>query len=263
MMITSTQNPRIKRLLALDKKKERQTEGVFPIEGIKEIEQALAGGIEITEIYHCPDIPLPPSVQQKLPTNVPITLVSPAVYQKIAYRESTGGIVAVAQTPAPRTLQQIPTTTSNLLVLVIDGVEKPGNLGALLRTADAAQLHAVIVCDPTADLYNPNTIRASLGCLFTVPVICTSTQQAIEWLLQHNVTIFATELQASSPYYQHNYKQHTAIVVGTEATGITPAWRTHAHHNIIIPMHGTIDSMNVSVSAAIVLFEALRQRTLS
>ena len=180
------------------------------------------------------------------------------LYAKIAYREGTEGLIAEVKV-RERTLGELEMPDSPLVV-VLEGVEKPGNLGAVLRSADAAGADAVLVCDPLTDLYNPNLIRASIGAVFTVPVVCCSSPEAIKWLKDNNINIFTAQLQDSSWYYDTDMKGGTAIVIGTEATGLTAAWREAADAHIRIPMLGELDSLNASVSAAILLFEAVRQR---
>ena len=184
--------------------------------------------------------------------------VTREIYEKIAYRGGTEGLVAEVKAKeialAELKLSERP------LVVVLEGVEKPGNLGAVLRSADAAGADAVLVCDPLTDLYNPNLIRASIGAVFTVPVACCSSEEAIKWLKDNNIKIYTAQLQDSSWYYDTDMRGGTAIVIGTEATGLTAAWREAADAHIRIPMLGELDSLNASVSAAILLFEAVRQR---
>ena len=145
-------------------------------------------------------------------------------------------------------------------MLVLESVEKPGNLGAILRTADAANLDAVIICDPQTDIYNPNAIRSSIGCIFTMPVVTSTTEQTIRWLRSNSVMIFATALTAAHYYHETDFRKPSAIIMGSEASGLSDQWLDEADHLIKIPMNGKIDSMNVSASAAVVVFEALRQR---
>ena len=184
--------------------------------------------------------------------------VSSAVYEKIAYRGSTEGIVAVVR--ARRlTLGDLP-EHRNPLYIVLESVEKPGNLGAVLRSADAAGADAVMVCDPLTDLYNPNLIRSSVGAVFSVPCVACTSEECIDFLKAHQVSILTAQLQDSKLYYDTDMTGATAIVMGTEATGLTPRWRQAADAHIRIPMLGRLDSLNVSVSAAILLFEAVRQR---
>jgi len=180
------------------------------------------------------------------------------IYAKVAYREGTEGIIAEVKSKH-LTLEDLK-LKDNPLVMVLEGVEKPGNLGAVLRSADAAGADAVIICDPLTDIYNPNLIRASIGAVFTVPVVCCSSEEAIAFLKARDIRILTAQLQDSSPYYNVDMTCGTALVMGTEATGLTPVWRAAADAHILIPMLGRLDSLNVSVSAAILLYEAVRQR---
>ena len=184
--------------------------------------------------------------------------ISREVYQKLAYRDTTEGIIAVAKSKRLQLgdLQ----LTDNPLILVAESPEKPGNIGALLRTADAAAVDAVIIADPRGDLYNPNIVRSSVGCLFTNTIATGSTDEVISFLKERNINIYCATLQDSTSYHTQNFTTPTALVVGTEATGLSTAWREASTQNIIIPMSGEIDSMNVSVAAAILIFEAKRQR---
>ena len=184
--------------------------------------------------------------------------VAREVYAKISYREGTEGMIAEVRTPE-RKLEDI-ALPERPLVVVLESVEKPGNLGAVLRSADAAGADAVLICDPLTDLWNPNLIRASIGAVFTVPCVACSSADAIAFLKERDIRILTAQLQDSSLYYDCDMTGGTAIVMGTEATGLTPVWREAADAHIRIPMLGRLDSLNVSVSAAILLFEAVRQR---
>lgn len=260
--ITSTQNTRVKHLINLQQKSaSRRREGLFVIEGAREIGHCAESGYEPTELFFCPDIlaqySLSESVRQLL--NGPMaTEVSAEVYDKMAYRGGTEGIIAVVRAKEHR-LSDLH-LLQDALVMVLESVEKPGNLGAILRSADAAGADAVIVCDPKTDLYNPNLIRASIGSVFTVPIAACSSEECISFLKDNGISILTAQLQDSRPYYDTDMTHATAIVMGTEATGLTPAWRQAADAHILIPMLGRLDSLNVSVSAAILLFEAVRQR---
>lgn len=258
--ITSRQNPRIKNLVHLQKSKERRKQGLFTVEGIKEIEKVVASGYQLHSVFYCPDIIFPSQVDDLFGANLPreVFEVSRDVYNRIAYREDSGGVVALAS-PREHNLQDLKPGI-NPLILVIEGVEKPGNIGAIYRTADAAGISAIILCDSATDLYNPNTIRASLGCVFTIPTAICSSQEAIKWLKGNSIQIMASYLKAATPYHKADYKKPTAIVMGTEATGITNLWVNAADANIIIPMRGAADSMNVSTATAVLVFEACRQR---
>ncbi|MDD3635957.1 MAG: RNA methyltransferase [Bacteroidales bacterium] len=253
-MITSKTNPRIKALVRLQKSSERRKTNRFLIEGYREIERAVANEINIETLFHCPDL------CPKLPewTVYEHVAVSREVFEKIAYRGESDGLLALAITPQ-NSLENIQ-LSQNPLLIILEAVEKPGNLGAILRTADAAGIDALLVCNPLTDIYNPNTIRSSLGCVFSVPVVACNSTNAIKWLNANMIKIFATYLEASINYLDADFSGRTAIVMGTEATGLSPQWVNAADQNLIIPMRGIADSLNVSVSTAIVLFEALRQR---
>jgi TrmH family RNA methyltransferase len=261
MEITSPKNARIKHLTDLqEKSRNRRKEGLFVIEGPREIKLALAGGYVLEEIYNCTEIESEEKEQVlgQIAGEVLQFSISLPVYQKIAYRSTVGGLVAVARAK-PLSLENL-TLSKNPLILVCEGVEKPGNLGALLRTADATQLDAFIICDPKADFYNPNVIRSSVGCVFTQAVAAAGTAETIAFLKKNNIATYACELEAAQRYDQPDYTRPTAFIMGTEATGLSREWLSAADQNIIIPMRGQIDSLNVSVSAAVVVFEAGRQR---
>lgn len=254
--ISSTQNPKIKQLLTLQQKSaERRREGLFVVEGLRELQHCIEGGYTVDTVFHQPDIcpPLP-----TLEAGVRRFEVSDAVYRKIAYRSGTEGVVALVRT-RQLNLDDLQLSTDPLL-MVVESVEKPGNLGAILRSADAAGADAVIVCDPLTDLQNPNLIRSSVGAFFSVPTVACTSAECIGFLKQHAIRILTAQLQDSCLYYDTDMRQPTAIVMGTEATGLTNVWREAADAHIRIPMLGRIDSLNVSVSAAILLFEAVRQR---
>lgn len=256
--ITSTQNPKIKNLLALEKPRERRKQCLFVIEGKKEIGLALEAGYKIGNLFFCEEIISLPEVKTLAAHDPLLIPVSKEVFEKIAMREGTGGVIAVAEQKTHR-LDQL-TLSPNPLLLVLEGVEKPGNLGAILRTADAAGVDAVIICDPQTDFYNPNVIRSSVGCVFTKQTASATSEETIAWLKKNNIAIYCTYLQASKPYHQTDFTRPSAIVMGTEATGLSDLWVQSAEANIIIPMQGKIDSMNVSTAAAVVVFEAKRQR---
>lgn len=260
LRIESIHNPRIKSIVKLQKRKEREKQNRFIIEGIKEIEKAIIGHYDLEQIYFCSEILSHDSLEVIIQnqSGVEIIELSKAVYQKIAYRESTEGILAISQ-PKSHTFDHIK-LKENPLWLVLEGIEKPGNMGAIYRSADAAGFDGIIICDARAELYNPNVVRASLGTVFTKDtVICTSTE-AIDFLKKNQIKIYASYLEASLPYDQVNYKHPTAIVMGTEATGISSLWVKESDQNIIIPMQGIADSMNVSTATAVLIFEARRQR---
>ena len=268
-IIKSLQNPKVKRLLALQQKSaERRREGLFVVEGWRELEHCLEAGYEVDTVFFCPaliangdateQLKLADKRLRNLPDKVRRFEVSPQVYERMAYRGSTEGVMAEVRQRVLN-LDDLRLSESPLLI-VLESVEKPGNLGAVLRSADAAQADAVIVCDPLTDLYNPNLIRSSIGALFTVPTVACTSEECIRFLKQHGIQIFTAQLQDSHLYYDIDMCRSTAIVMGTESTGLTDLWRQAADAHIRIPMLGRLDSLNVSVSAAILLFEAVRQR---
>ncbi len=258
--IHSIQNPTIKNILKLqDKSRERKKSGLFIIEGKREISLALKGGYTLNTLLFCEGVITVDDIQDFIQEQTEIISVSKEVYQKIAYRDTTEGIIAIVKTKE-FSLENIHFKTTTPLILVAESPEKPGNIGALLRTADAANIDAVLIANPKTDLYNPNSIRSSVGCLFTNQIATGTTEEIIAFLKENNIDIYATTLQNSNEYHQEDYTKSSAIVVGTEATGLTEEFRIAATQNINIPMQGAIDSMNVSVAAAIVLFEAKRQR---
>ena len=263
--ISSLQNTRIKQLVALQQKSaERRRQGLFTVEGRRELLHALEAGFKPEALFLCPAIISSDDTQQLLQAvaatgaEVNVVNVAPNVYEKIAYRGGTEGVVAVMHTLEQR-LEGLRLTKSPLIV-VLESVEKPGNLGAVLRSADAAGADAVIICDPLTDLYNPNLIRSSIGAIFTVPCVACTSDECISFLKQQGISILTAQLQDSKPYYDTDMKRPTAIVMGTESTGLTNQWRRAADAHIRIPMLGRLDSLNVSVSAAILLYEAVRQR---
>lgn len=269
--ITSAQNPKIKETVALmEKSKERRAQKLFVVEGIREVASCIRNGYTIKSIFFNSQIVTPQQIENLFPDNPSLNLnstqlfsLSPAAYSKIAYRENTEGIVAVVEEKRLQ-LQDVKfgRQWKQPLVLVVESVEKPGNLGALLRTADACGIDAVLVCDPLTDLYNPNLIRSSLGGIFTNQVVACSNEEALEWLRHNNINIFTAQLQDSEWYYDTNMAAPTAIVMGTESTGLTNFWREASNAKIKIPMLGELDSLNVSVSAAVLCYEAVRQRNL-
>ena len=257
--ITSIQNPYIKSLVQLQEKaKARKQSGTFLIEGKREIELAIKGNYELETILFLPELISKDQITKL--TNDPIEFIeiNIEVYQKLAYRDTTEGIIAIAKTKSLSLLNL--KLSENPLILVMESIEKPGNIGAMLRTCDAANIDAVIIANPKTDLYNPNIVRSSVGCLFTNQIAVGTSEEIIQFLKNKNIAIFGATLQNSNFYHTQNYTIPTALVVGTEATGLTQVWRVNATQNIIIPMQGEIDSMNVSVASAILLFEAKRQR---
>lgn len=261
--ISSVQNPVVKQIVQLkEKSRARKTSGLFVLEGKRELSLALKGNYALTTVLTYPDI-CPVDEIESLISGIPgtpeIICISKEVYQKLAYRETTEGVVAIARSKK-HSLDTVSFKRKNPLILVAEAPEKPGNIGALLRTADAADVDAVIIANPKTDLYNPNIIRSGVGCIFTRTVATGSTADVIAFLKEKGITIYCAALTASVNYHTADFTAPTAIVVGTEATGLSDEWLQNSDRNIIIPMQGEIDSMNVSASAAILIFEAKRQR---
>ncbi len=259
--ITSTSNQTIKGLLHLQKSNERKSRNLIVIEGIRELNLAVVAGFQIQSLFYCPEIVDKTeweTLSKKLSSNVEINELTAEVFNKIAYRNDCGGVVALS---IPKILKLSDIKLSkNPLIIVLETVEKPGNLGAILRTADAANYDAVLVCDNQTDIYNPNVIRSSLGCIFTNQVVSCTSEEAIRWMKEKKIRIYSTALTATKSYHQTDYTLPTAIVMGSEANGLTDLWLKESDKLIKIPMRGKVDSMNVSASAAIVMYEALRQR---
>ena len=259
-LISSIQNPFIRQLVQLkDKSRGRKKTGTFLIEGEREISLALKGGYELETILIYPELFSLEQLNNLTSQQTNTIEVSKEVYQKLAYRDTTEGVIAIAKSKV-HNIDNLNFKTNKPLVLVAEAPEKPGNIGAILRTADAANVDAVIIANPKTDLYNPNIIRSSVGCVFTNQIATGITEEIIGFLKGQNINIYCAALQASENYHTQNFTKPTAIVVGTEATGLSNEWLENSTQNIIIPMQGEIDSMNVSVAAGILIFEAKRQR---
>ena len=254
--ITSAQNPKIKLLLELQQKSSvRRQHGLFVVEGRREIERCINSGYQVDTLFWCPEIF---GTEEPQVEGARLFQVTTDIYNKVAYRGGTEGVIAEVNV-RQQTLKDLK-LQKRALVVVMESVEKPGNVGAILRTADAANADAVIVCDPLTDLYNPNLIRASVGAFFSVPCVACTSEECIKWLKENGIQILTAQLQDSCFYYESDMVRSTAIVVGTEATGLTDQWRQAADAHIRIPRLGIGDSLNVSVSAAILMYEAVRQR---
>lgn len=283
--ITSAQNRKVKELLTLvEKSKARSAAGLFVVEGQRELGHCLDAGFIPETLFICGEVMavqnnavngaktghLAENIEGKdgldaliakaeaLNPRLGVVQIPAFLYEKVAYRGSTEGIIAEVHS-VPRSLEDL-RLGERPLVMVLESVEKPGNLGAVLRSADAAGADAVIVCDPLTDIWNPNLIRSSVGAVFSVPVAVCTSADAIAFLKKRGIRIFTAQLQDSEWYYDTDMTGATALVMGTESTGLTQAWRDSADAHIKIPMLGRLDSLNVSVSAAVLLYEAVRQR---
>jgi TrmH family RNA methyltransferase len=258
--ITSTQNQLVKQILVLkDKSRERKKTGLFIIEGQRELLLATKAKYKIQTVLFYPSLVTTDDLDALVSSEIERIQISRAVFEKLAHRSSTEGIIAIAEMKQ-HTLDHLKFPTKNPLILVAEAPEKPGNIGAILRTADAAHVDAVIIANPKGDLYNPNIIRSSVGCVFTNQIAVGDTNTIITFLKAQNISIYSAILQDAVNYHEQDYTQSTAIVVGTEADGLSDAWREASTQNIKIPMQGEIDSMNVSVAAGILIFEVKRQR---
>lgn len=262
-MITSPTNPKVKRLVRLRSRRHRDSEGAFLIEGYRELARAAAAGIRIDEIYVCDRLFLgtnePELVDRIVASGARRYRLAPDPFRKAAYRDRPEGLLAVA--PQFDTGLERIRLRPDPLLLVMEGIEKPGNLGTMLRTADAAGVNAVIVADPTTDPFNPNVVRASLGCVFTVPLAVSTTERTIRWMAEHGIRALVTTPSAPDVYWDSDYSGAGAIVVGSEQYGLSETWLDGRFPTSRIPMGGSADSLNAATAAALVLFEALRQRT--
>ncbi|HUD40064.1 MAG TPA: RNA methyltransferase [Streptosporangiaceae bacterium] len=261
MDITSPANPRVKHLVALRRRRVRDDDQVTVVEGYSELELALAAGVRPIELYYCPGLigaGEAALTDRAARAGADLVTVSPEVFRKIAYRESPDGWLAIV----PAVLAELAAVhlPANPLVLICQGVEKPGNLGAILRTADAAGVAAVIATEPGTDWGNPNVIRASKGTVFSVPVATSTSAQVMTWLADHGLSVVATTPDAGTLLGQAELRGPTAIAVGSEKDGLSSEWLERADRCVRIPMFGRADSLNVATSAAIACYEAVRQR---
>lgn len=254
MDITSLQNPRVKQIVRLREKRQRERDGLMLVEGWDELTLALSSGWQPLAVYHAPEL----ATRQIGGIHAEALTVTRAVFEKISYRDTPDGWLAVFPLPAPR-LEDL-TLPSAPLLLVAESVEKPGNLGAMLRTADAAGVNALIVCDPRTDVYNPNVVRASRGALFSVPTVQADSAATLAFLRERGIKVLAATAHTDTLYTAVNLRQPVAIVVGTEDEGLSDFWLQHADLKVKIPMVGRVESLNVSVAAALIAYEAVRQR---
>jgi TrmH family RNA methyltransferase len=260
MDITSLQNPRVKHIVRLrEEKRQRRADGLMLVEGYDEIQLALSAGHRPQTVLSAPEL-LSRQVDVSK-TDVEHITVSRAVFEKMSYRDNPDGWLAVFRIPQV-SLEDLRLRESPL-VIAAESVEKPGNLGAILRTADAANVDALLVCDPRVDLWNPNVVRASRGAVFSVPVVECDNASALEWLKRRGIRILAATPAAEAVYSAINLRQPIAIAVGTEDEGLTDFWMSHADVQVRIPMSGQVNSLNVSVSTALLVYEAVRQRNQS
>jgi len=255
MDITSTQNPRVKHFVKLRvDKRQRQKDGLLLVEGYDEIQLALSAGYEPHTLLTAPEL----ASRQLTVSSMETVTVTRPVFEKMSYRDNPDGWLAVF--PIPQTSLADLKLSDAPLVIVAESIEKPGNLGAMLRTADAARADALLVCDPRVDVWNPNVVRASRGTVFSVPVVECDNASALEWLKADNIKVLAATPSAEEIYYDVDLSQPVAIAVGTENEGLTDFWMNRADIKVKIPMMGRVNSLNVSVSTALIVYEAVRQR---
>ncbi len=264
--ITSPANPKIKQLVKLRQRSHRDDAAQMLIEGYREIHRALAHGYRPTALYYCEDLWLkhanePEILAQCRACGARLFSCSQAVFQKVAYRERPDGLLAVGP-QITRTLADL-TLPPDALVLVCESIEKPGNLGTMLRSADASGAAAVIVCDPCTDIHNPNVVRASTGTLFTLPVAVATAQETVAWLKAQGFAILAATPHADKLYFEQPLTGRVALCLGSEQYGLTDAFMNHAGLRVRIPMLGVADSLNVSAAATILLAEVVRQRVVA
>ena len=258
--LTSVNNKEVKALYQLTlKSKHRKISNTFLIEGLREIKLAMKNDWQIIQLLFCPKIISEEDLNKSFKSKVKKTEVSIEVYKKIAYRNSTEGVIAITSCK-DHDLKNIKFKSNNPLIIVIEAPEKPGNIGAILRTADAANIDAVIIANPKTDIYNPNIIRSSVGSIFTNNIYVGNTTEVISLLNNKNIKIYASSLQADELYHNQNYSESCALILGTEDKGISKDWSQNSYKNVKIPMLGVVDSLNLSNAAAILIFEAIRQR---
>ncbi len=277
--ITSFQNPKIKHAVKLSQRKDRDREGLLVVEGRDEIVLALQGGLRPFRLFYSPGL-RNGSDSELLGTFTAlggeVIEISPQLMEKIAYRQHPDAWLCIAFQPETSlssmkhsSMNQTEATGSTRdqshpsmpLYLITEGIEKPGNFGAMLRTADACGVQGVISLGGKTDLFNPNVVRASKGSIFTVPIAAADNQQVYEWLEEQNITIVAADPHDAKPYWEVSYRRPCAIVVGSEDQGLSEFWKKNAHELVTIPMVGTVNSLNVALSAGLLLYEAIRQRT--
>ncbi|MBN2301553.1 MAG: RNA methyltransferase [Lentisphaerae bacterium] len=263
-IITSATNEQIKQIIRLAKAGERRKRNLFVIEGQKETAMAINAGFEIVSLFYCNSLARKESLLHMIknaPASCQLYEVNAAVFEKIAYRERSDGLVALA-VPKYGKPDEIPLPPKPFII-VIESVEKPGNLGAILRTADAAGVNAVFVCDAQTDIYNPNVVRSSVGCVFSCNIALCESHEAMEFFHKKHIRTYAACLNAKKSCYDVDFTGASAVIMGSEADGLSNVWLNESDTLVKIPMRGKADSLNVSVSTAILAYEAMRQRGLT
>lgn len=266
LSITSLQNPKIKQVVHLRDRRERDEKGLFLIEGYRELFRFAEKGGRAIELFYCPELFLGSNemalIQLLKDSTTALYPCTPAVFQKISYRDRPDGLLAIAkqQRLSLKDLEKnLPKDRPPFLVIA-EAIEKPGNLGTILRSSDASGVDGLIVCDRCTDIFNPNVVRASVGTLFTVPVYEATSEETLTWLKNQKITVAAATPQAEIEFTQANFKQAIAIAVGTEQLGLSDKWMKGADLQVKIPMCGIADSLNVATATTLLLYEVLRQR---
>jgi len=260
--LTSLKNPKVKYTYSLRERRERDKAGVTVLEGYRELSRALASGVKIKECFHCPELYLGENESALIgdieKSGAEIFETTKEILEKLAYRDRPEGLIAIAEMKK-KSLADIPAKKDGLY-LVAETIEKPGNLGSILRSADAVGATAVIICNRQTDIFNPNVIRASTGAIFSVPLAETSSEEAIEWLRNLGIRTLAATPHTTTVYTDNDMTCGTAIVVGAEQYGLSDFWMKSADVQVVIPMLGKMDSLNVATAATLLLYEAARQR---
>lgn len=266
--LTSFQNPRIKEIVHLRDGRKRRKAGRFLIDGRREVARAIARGFPVEEVFFCPELAALEAhvwlaeLAQNRASGIRFWEVPAKIFEKIAYGHREDGVLAVART-VEKSLDEIYAGLPKDVpprIAILEGVEKPGNVGAILRSADGAGISALVVAAPGTDLFNPNTIRASLGTIFSVPVCVADTAEVLAWLRRHEIAIYAARVDGAIPYTQADFARPCAMALGSEAWGLSDAFHAPDIQAISLPMLGIADSLNVSASAAVLFYESLRQR---
>jgi TrmH family RNA methyltransferase len=264
--LTSLQNPKIKAALKLNERRERNRSGLFAIEGYRELSRAVAGKVQLQTLFYCPQLFLgsnePALIEQIGRQGTELIACHPNVFEKLSYRDRPDGLLGIG-VQMKQTLQDLDralTGVAHPFIIVAEAIEKPGNLGTILRSADAAGVDGVIVCDRCTDIYNPNVVRASVGTLFTLPVIEASSEETLNFLRAKQIRIAAATPSAKEMFTDAQLSESIAIAVGTEQLGLTKTWMDAADLQVRIPMHGVADSLNVATATTLLLYEVVRQR---
>jgi len=265
-LLTSLQNPRVKEVVKLRQRRDRDDKGLFLIEGYRELRRAADNGAKVTVLFYCPELFLGSNEEELIATvvkgGVQLCQCAEHVFRKLSYRDRPDGLLAIAvqQHKSLADLQELLAGKASPFLIVAEAIEKPGNLGTILRSADAAGADAVIICDRCTDIFNPNVVRASVGTLFTVPIIEATSEQALRWMQEQGITVAAATPAAAIEFTDADFTGAIAIAVGTEQLGLSALWMEQAEIQVRIPMNGVADSLNVATATTLLVYEVVRQR---